>query len=167
MSKRSTSFVFPQYIPNFTKCKVDKLTFEICFVKGLPYKPNEMVWMGRGGASKREKFLPQAETETSGLCDDEDGADLRCEHLTYYRNARARFCGALKRLCLRGSFWRGKQQGAGFPAGDKMTWLCTKAGTYVPTGGRSFGLPREMTRRFPGGRGYLCFLLDSPWRLFR
>ena len=72
-----------------------EVAFEICSVTGLPSKPNEMVWMGRGGARKREKFLPQAETETSGLCDD-DGADLRSEH-TYInsKDARAFFEGLL------------------------------------------------------------------------
>ena len=29
--------------------------------------------MGRGGARERAQFSPQAETELSGLCDDEDG----------------------------------------------------------------------------------------------
>lgn len=40
---------------------------------GAPTKSDDFV--GRGGARDRAQFSPQAETEPSGLCDDEGGAD--------------------------------------------------------------------------------------------
>ena len=40
-------------------------------LKGLPPQPNEVGAVGRGGARERTKFSPKAETEVSGLCDDD------------------------------------------------------------------------------------------------
>ena len=37
---------------------------------GPPQKPNEVGFVGKGGASKRAQFSPQAETKKSELCDD-------------------------------------------------------------------------------------------------
>ena len=39
---------------------------------GLPSEPSEAGPMGSGGARERVEFSPEAETEQSGLCDDED-----------------------------------------------------------------------------------------------
>ena len=41
--------------------------------KGAPAKSDDFV--GRGGARERAEFSPQAETEPSGLCDDEEKED--------------------------------------------------------------------------------------------
>ena len=41
--------------------------------KGAPAKSDDFV--GRGGARERAEFSPQAETELSGLCDDEEKED--------------------------------------------------------------------------------------------
>ena len=41
--------------------------------KGAPAKSDDFV--GRGGARERAEFSPQAETEVSGLCDDEEKED--------------------------------------------------------------------------------------------
>ena len=42
---------------------------------GPPPKPSEAGSVGRGGARERAQFSPQAETELSGLCDDEAQAN--------------------------------------------------------------------------------------------
>ena len=39
--------------------------------RGSPLGPSEADPVGRGGARERAQFSPQAETELSGLCDDE------------------------------------------------------------------------------------------------
>ena len=41
---------------------------------GTPPEPSGAVPVGRGGARERAQFSPQAETELSGLCSDEDAA---------------------------------------------------------------------------------------------
>ena len=49
--------------------------------KNTPRKPSETGFAGRGGARERAEFSPQAETEQSGLCDDEEQArKLRIEN---------------------------------------------------------------------------------------
>lgn len=44
---------------------------------GSPRKPSAAGCVGKGGARKRTQFSPQAETELSGLCDDESSVWAR------------------------------------------------------------------------------------------
>ena len=43
------------------------------FQTGVPAAPRAV---GRGGARERAQFSPQAETEPSGLCDDDNGGRI-------------------------------------------------------------------------------------------